>query len=193
MRTGRLLRACCLTLVVALGAACGDAEDASSQAEDRAGATQGSDVFELTAYPSLVHQRGDAFYVTYHVTVVNKTPNILRAVEVDLALDSELDQYLAAGVISAPLSPVDLFPEGGLDPEGRPGMRGIDLVSEQLIAEADFLRDAGLDPSRILELDEAEVVVRWDGGEERLAFAAPVEDPEGLMADLQALTRTADH
>lgn len=142
-----------------------------------------SDNFTLTVYPTTVHSEASSIYVSYKATVVNKSQDSFPGFYAAFVLDSDLDQYLAAGVAPIPMLKVDLFPAGAAELEnGSGGGLGAELTSDQLVSDRAFLDDAELDARRILELGETVTLwLRWNGGEERLEYTTRVLDPDNLL------------
>lgn len=142
-----------------------------------------SDRFRLTAFPSTVYQDGSDVYVAFHATVVNKSPESFPDFYTTVIFDPELDQYFAAGVDPLPITRVDLFPEGASELDEGMGALGTELLVDQLVSSPTFLDEAGLEPSRVLDLaGHLTLWLRWEGGEETLEYDAPVVDPGNLPA-----------
>ena len=134
--------------------------------------------FAVTARPTEVFAEGDDVYVPYWVAVESIAPQSLRGFTVALVFKDELDAYFAAGITPLATTPVDLSPI-----EGSGASRGVELSSDQLVADPQFLAESELNPSRILELGrEVTVWLRWDGGEEKIDITFPISDPRGLLS-----------
>lgn len=179
-------------LAVALSALAGctlvpppDGDGTSEDGEELAGAVYDelSANFTLTAYPSTVYRDGSDVYVSYRATVVNKFRDSYRDFSSAFILDPGLGRYFAAGVEPVPQTAVDLVPRGAAELGTAQGGLGVDVTSDKLVSDRDSLDEAGLSAGRILDLgEEITLWLRWDGGEEKLTYSAPVLDPDGLLS-----------
>lgn len=185
--SGALLFSFVLGLSASAGCAARPAphpDESSSDTETAVGTLYDdlSENFTLTVYPSTVYRDGSTIYVSYRATVVNKSQDSYQDFYPAFVFDPALDQYFAAGVEPVPITEVDLFPTGAAELENGSGGRGVELVFDQLVSDREFLDDAGLDASRILDLgEEVTLWLRWNGGEEKLEYRVPVEDPDNLL------------
>lgn len=141
-----------------------------------------SENFTLTVYPTTLYRRDSEVMISFRADVDNKSRDRYRDFSSTFVLDPEFDQYLAAGLVSLPTSGVDLFPDGAPELRAGTGGRGIELTFDQIVTDREMLDELGLDPGRVLELAENLTLwLQWRGGEERLEYTAPVQDPDNLL------------
>lgn len=122
-------------------------------------------------------QDGTALRIS--ATVVNVSDDVLDDVVVTIVLDDQLDEHLAGpGAVDVPLLSVDNIypadtPRSEVPPDGALGIE---------INDSHHLGTPRSDNAEILDLADAVTLkVTWDGGQQVLTFAAPVQDPSGLL------------
>lgn len=133
-----------------------------------------SDNFIIVLYPTkLIVDEGNK-NILYDIEVRNNSNVDYKNFSVSIVMNSELDQYVAAGVAPLEFTGVDVASKSKSNLQ--PGeCRGITLKCQQLLSDDQFMKEAGLEYKDIENLaEEFEVLIKWDGGSESYKFTNSV-------------------
>ncbi|HMR48783.1 MAG TPA: hypothetical protein PKA68_05940 [Arachnia sp.] len=135
-----------------------------------------SERFLVTVYQTRIVEDRGGDYLVYSLAISNESDQPYEDLVVTVIPTSQIDQYLAAGAIPVPMSPVDIAAKGAV-PGPTEGV-GVDVFAERLLSDDKFMKDAGLRREDLWELaEEYEITVTWKGGgEENYQLSSPVVD-----------------
>lgn len=135
-----------------------------------------SDNFIFVVYPTKLIVDEGRKNILYDIEVRNNSNVDYKKLSVSIVMNSELDQYIAAGVAPLEFTGVDVASKSKSILQ--PGeCRGITLKFQQLLSDDQFMKEAGLEYKDIEKLaEEFEIVVKWDGGSESYKFTNVVKN-----------------
>lgn len=133
-----------------------------------------SDNFIFIVYPTKLIVDEGTKNILFDIEVRNNSNVDYKNFTVSIVMNSELDQYIAAGVAPLEFTGVDVASKSKSNLQ--PGeCRGVTLKHQQLLSDDQFMKEAGLEYKDIEKLaEEFEIVVKWDGGSESYSFTNEV-------------------
>lgn len=133
-----------------------------------------SDRFTITLYPTKLITENGKKNIVYSITVENKSEEEYKNFEISIAMDKSLDQYIGAGVEPFPITHFDMAAKSDTSEDQG---KGADVRFQQLLSDDQFMSEAGIKYQDILELGKNfELLLQWDGGEEKYKLTADVID-----------------
>jgi len=136
-----------------------------------------SDNFRITLYSTRIITEDGNRNIIYAFLLENSSDKEYKNLSVSVILNSELDQYLAAGTMEFPIATIDLAPQNEALSEDDERSKGVDATLEQILNDDDFMNEAGLKYQDITELGKTfRIKLTWIGGEETLEVESNVID-----------------
>ena len=132
--------------------------------------------FAVTVYPTRIITEDGKKNILYSVSVDNESEEVFKNFYGTIVLNEELDQYIATGVVPLPFTKINLVGKSDPASEERSGI-GVELNFQQILSDEQFMKEAEIDYTDILELGQDFILwLRWDGGEVKFDLTSAIID-----------------
>ncbi len=135
-----------------------------------------SEHFDFTVYPAHMIMDMGGKNIEYSFDIVNKSDQSFKDFSLTVLPNDEIGRYLKQGVLPMEGTPFMLSPQG-VEPTEDFWCTGVSMSCSWILSNDKILEEQGLNAADAPEAGGAfELLLKWDGGEERHRFTVDVVD-----------------